>query len=118
MQTLMPVRSTHFFGAPLWPGCPNARNPAASGRQSSSTFHSFTERETDMSMKTLTALVLSAFAVMSAQAASHAGAAPAKADAAKPAASAAKKEMKKEEKKADMKKDEKKADMKKEEPKK
>ncbi len=41
--------------------------------------------------KTLTALILAAFAVTAAQAASHAGAAPAKADAAKPAASGAKK---------------------------
>ena len=40
--------------------------------------------------KFLTALILSAFAVAGAQAASHAGAAPAKAEAAKPAASAAK----------------------------
>ena len=47
--------------------------------------------------KFLTALILSAFAVAGAQAASHAGAAPMKAEAAKPAASAAKKAMKKEE---------------------
>jgi len=63
--------------------------------------------------KLMTALFLTAFA-FAAQAASHAGGAPMKADAAKPAASAAKKE----EKKAEAKKDEKKAEPKKEEAKK
>ena len=45
-------------------------------------------KEIDMT-KTLTALILAAFAMTAAQAASHAGGAPMKADAAKPAASAA-----------------------------
>jgi len=73
--------------------------------------------------KLLTALVFSALASLgfSAHAASHAGGAPMKADAAKPAASAAKAH--KADKaasgaKADMKKDGAKAEMKKDEPKK
>jgi hypothetical protein len=82
--------------------------PAARGRR----FKPFRPREIDMN-KTLTALLLAAFA-FTAQAASHAGAAPAKAEAAKPAASAAKKaEMKKEEKKTEMKKEAKKEEAKK-----
>jgi hypothetical protein len=65
-----------------------------------------TPRETDMT-KTLTALILAAFAMTAAQAASHAGAAPMAASAAKPAASAAKKaKAAKKEKKAEMKKEE------------
>jgi len=58
--------------------------------------------------KLLSTLILAAFA-FSAQAASHAGGAPMKGDAAsaaKPAASAAKKKMEKAEKKAEMKKEE------------
>jgi hypothetical protein len=112
MQTLMPAPSTISSRRRCAGVARSSADPVRLADGNLPIHHS-TEREIDM-IKTLTALVIAAFAVMSAQAASHAGAAPAKADAAKPAASAAKKA----EKKADMKKDEKKADMKKEEPKK